>query len=92
MQYKTKYSHSLQKQNHCAKRKKRTNDLHELWYGQEAAIWQHRDDNYTEIRTAETAKPQKVEMSFIGGRTGTSAARLNAFPTSVFPQTLSLRQ
>lgn len=32
-----------------------------------AAIWLHRDDNYSEIRTAETAKQQKVEMSFIGG-------------------------
>jgi GTP 3',8-cyclase len=32
-----------------------------------AAIWQHRDDNYSEIRTAETAKARKVEMSFIGG-------------------------
>jgi GTP 3',8-cyclase len=32
-----------------------------------AAIWQHRSDNYSEIRTAETAKERKVEMSFIGG-------------------------
>ncbi len=32
-----------------------------------AAIWQHRQDNYSEIRTAETAKDRKVEMSFIGG-------------------------
>ena len=32
-----------------------------------AAIWQHRRDNYSEIRTAETAKDHKVEMSFIGG-------------------------
>jgi cyclic pyranopterin phosphate synthase len=32
-----------------------------------AAIWQHRDDRYSEIRTAETAKSRKVEMSFIGG-------------------------
>ncbi len=32
-----------------------------------AAIWQHRTDNYSEIRTAETAKERKVEMSFIGG-------------------------
>ena len=32
-----------------------------------AAIWQHRIDNYSEIRTAETAKERKVEMSFIGG-------------------------
>jgi cyclic pyranopterin phosphate synthase len=31
------------------------------------AIWQHRVDRYSEIRTAETAKQRKVEMSFIGG-------------------------
>ena len=32
-----------------------------------AAIWQHRDDNYSEICSAETAKQQKMEMSFVGG-------------------------
>lgn len=31
------------------------------------AIWQHRADNYSEVRTAETAKQKKVEMSYIGG-------------------------
>ncbi len=31
------------------------------------AIWQQRADRYSEIRTAETAKGRKVEMSFIGG-------------------------
>jgi cyclic pyranopterin phosphate synthase len=31
------------------------------------AIWRQRDDRYSEIRTAETAKARKVEMSFIGG-------------------------
>ena len=31
------------------------------------AIWQRRDDRYSEIRTAETARARKVEMSFIGG-------------------------
>ena len=30
-------------------------------------IWQQRTDRYSEIRTAETAKARKVEMSFIGG-------------------------
>ena len=30
-------------------------------------IWQRRADRYSEIRTAETAKARKVEMSFIGG-------------------------
>jgi cyclic pyranopterin phosphate synthase len=32
-----------------------------------AGIWQRRDDRYSEIRTAETARARKVEMSFIGG-------------------------
>lgn len=32
-----------------------------------AGIWQHRTDNYSEIRTAATGKERKVEMSFIGG-------------------------
>ncbi|HXN15866.1 MAG TPA: GTP 3',8-cyclase MoaA, partial [Usitatibacter sp.] len=32
-----------------------------------AAIWQARTDRYSEIRTAETARAPKVEMSFIGG-------------------------
>jgi cyclic pyranopterin phosphate synthase len=32
-----------------------------------AALWQRRADRYSEIRTAETAKERKVEMSYIGG-------------------------
>jgi cyclic pyranopterin phosphate synthase len=32
-----------------------------------AALWRLRDDRYSEIRTAETAKQRKVEMSYIGG-------------------------
>jgi len=32
-----------------------------------AAIWQVRADRYSEVRTAETARARKVEMSFIGG-------------------------
>lgn len=35
--------------------------------GSVAAIWSLRDDRYSEIRTAETAKARKVEMSYIGG-------------------------
>jgi cyclic pyranopterin phosphate synthase len=35
--------------------------------GSVAAIWSLRTDRYSEIRTAETAKARKVEMSFIGG-------------------------
>jgi cyclic pyranopterin phosphate synthase len=30
-------------------------------------LWHARTDNYSEIRTAETAKQRKVEMSYIGG-------------------------
>jgi len=32
-----------------------------------AAVWQRRTDNYSEVRTAETARARKVEMSYIGG-------------------------
>ena len=32
-----------------------------------AAVWQAREDRYSEVRTAETAKLRKVEMSYIGG-------------------------
>ena len=32
-----------------------------------AAIWRKRDDRYSEIRTAQTARLEKVEMSYIGG-------------------------
>ncbi|MGQ0651821.1 MAG: GTP 3',8-cyclase MoaA, partial [Betaproteobacteria bacterium] len=32
-----------------------------------AAVWQRRTDRYSEIRTAETARARKVEMSYIGG-------------------------
>jgi cyclic pyranopterin phosphate synthase len=30
-------------------------------------LWQARADNYSEIRTAETASLRKIEMSYIGG-------------------------
>ena len=32
-----------------------------------AALWQRREDRYSEIRTAETARLRKIEMSYIGG-------------------------
>jgi len=32
-----------------------------------AAVWNRRDDRYSEIRTAATARAPKVEMSYIGG-------------------------
>ena len=32
-----------------------------------AAVWDARDDRYSEIRTADTAKQRKIEMSYIGG-------------------------
>jgi cyclic pyranopterin phosphate synthase len=31
------------------------------------AIWQQRDDRYSELRSAETAGLHKIEMSYIGG-------------------------
>ena len=32
-----------------------------------SAVWGARDDRYSEIRTAETARERKIEMSYIGG-------------------------
>jgi cyclic pyranopterin phosphate synthase len=32
-----------------------------------ARIWRVRGDRYSEVRTAETAKARKIEMSYIGG-------------------------
>jgi cyclic pyranopterin phosphate synthase len=32
-----------------------------------AAVWRARGDRYSEVRTAETAKQRKIEMSYIGG-------------------------
>jgi len=32
-----------------------------------AAVWQRRDDRYSEVRTEATARQRKVEMSYIGG-------------------------
>jgi cyclic pyranopterin phosphate synthase len=32
-----------------------------------ASVWQRREDRYSEIRTEETARLRKVEMSYIGG-------------------------
>ena len=32
-----------------------------------AAVWGARNDRYSEIRTAETARARKIEMSYIGG-------------------------
>jgi cyclic pyranopterin phosphate synthase len=32
-----------------------------------AAVWRARGDRYSEIRTAETARQRKIEMSYIGG-------------------------
>ena len=32
-----------------------------------AGVWNVRTDRYSEIRTADTAKARKVEMSYIGG-------------------------
>jgi cyclic pyranopterin phosphate synthase len=32
-----------------------------------AAVWQRRDDRYSEMRTSQTSSVKKVEMSYIGG-------------------------
>jgi GTP 3',8-cyclase len=32
-----------------------------------AAVWRQRDDRYSEVRTANTARDPKIEMSYIGG-------------------------
>jgi GTP 3',8-cyclase len=32
-----------------------------------AAVWQRRADRYSEVRTSQTSRPKKVEMSYIGG-------------------------
>jgi cyclic pyranopterin phosphate synthase len=40
---------------------------HEELVAAMAGIWQQREDRYSEIRTAQTARERKVEMSFIGG-------------------------
>nr|MBL8456382.1 GTP 3',8-cyclase MoaA [Zoogloeaceae bacterium] len=32
-----------------------------------AAVWAARGDRYSEIRTANTARQRKIEMSYIGG-------------------------
>jgi cyclic pyranopterin phosphate synthase len=32
-----------------------------------AAIWRRRDDRYSEVRTANTPRGERVEMSYIGG-------------------------
>ncbi|MDB5804438.1 MAG: moaA [Betaproteobacteria bacterium] len=32
-----------------------------------ALIWERRDDRYSEVRTAATAREKKIEMSYIGG-------------------------
>ena len=32
-----------------------------------AAIWNRRGDRYSELRSADTPRPQKIEMSYIGG-------------------------
>jgi cyclic pyranopterin phosphate synthase len=52
---------------HDLKRLLRAGDSDEELRSEIAAVWQRRADRYSEIRTAETAKSRKVEMSYIGG-------------------------
>ena len=52
---------------HDLKRLLRTGASDEVLRNEIAAVWQRRADRYSEVRTAETAKNKKVEMSYIGG-------------------------
>jgi cyclic pyranopterin phosphate synthase len=52
---------------HDLKRPLRAGASEEALRNEIAAVWQGRKDNYSEVRTAETAKARKVEMSYIGG-------------------------
>ena len=52
---------------HDLKQLLRTGASDEALRDEIAAVWQRRTDRYSEIRTAETAKARKVEMSYIGG-------------------------
>jgi len=52
---------------HDLKRLLRTGASDDALRNEIAAVWQRRTDNYSEMRTAETAKERKVEMSYIGG-------------------------
>jgi len=52
---------------HDLKRLLRGGASDEILRNEIAAVWQRRADRYSEIRTEETAKARKVEMSYIGG-------------------------
>jgi len=52
---------------HDLKRRLRGGASDDVLRNEIAAVWQRRTDRYSEIRTAETAKARKVEMSYIGG-------------------------
>jgi cyclic pyranopterin phosphate synthase len=52
---------------HDLKRLLRAGGSDDVLRNEVAAVWQRRTDRYSEIRTAETAKARKVEMSYIGG-------------------------
>ena len=54
-------------QGHDLKRLVRGGAADEAIVDEIAAVWRERTDRYSEIRTAETAKRRKVEMSYIGG-------------------------
>ena len=46
----------------AARRRRDGDDRHAI-----AAVWRQRDDRYSEVRTANTARDPKIEMSYIGG-------------------------
>ncbi len=54
-------------QGHPLKHLLRRGAADEVIVNEIAAVWRARDDRYSEIRTADTAKQHKIEMSYIGG-------------------------
>jgi len=61
------YTCLFAQQGHDLKRLLRGGASDERLRDEIAAVWQARGDRYSEIRTAETARQRKVEMSYIGG-------------------------
>ena len=61
------YTCLFAEQGHDLKRLVRGGASDERLRDEIAAIWAERTDRYSEVRTAETARLRKVEMSYIGG-------------------------
>jgi cyclic pyranopterin phosphate synthase len=61
------YTCLFAQQGHDLKRLLRHGGSDEAIVNEIAAVWRARGDRYSEVRTAETAKARKIEMSYIGG-------------------------